>query len=671
MQLTIKPVIATKIGFASHQNAVPIVRELEVVNESETLFKNLVIELSSDPPFLEPKSWKIDELLGGSTLRMEDRDVRLSAGYLSELTESVSGEIRLKLMKGDQVLTSSLHPVEILARNQWGGCNSMAELLPAFCMPNDPAVDKILKAASEVLLRAGKPAEIDGYEGKSRMRTWELASAIWSAVAAMQLSCALPPASFEECGQKIRTPGTISDGGLATCLDTTMLFASVLEQAGLNPLIVLTKGHALVGVWLQPQEFSQLLNEEAAAVRKRVELQELLVFETTLITKSPVPSFSKATEHGKRQLTDEDFHMAVDIRRARMQQICPLALPSSQVVLDNGHISLVQESLEEAPNLPSFDIEKFSEVNTPADKIAMWQRKLLDLTTKNRLLHVPEKSKGVPLVCHDPGKLEDLLAEGKNIKVVAIPNMESGGRDRALYTQQNRENLIEQYGRDALDRSEVLSPLDPTKLEAELIDLYRKSRSDLDEGGANTLFLAVGFLKWKKSPDDQRSYRAPLILLPVKLERKSTLSGVIMTMHEDEPRFNLTLLELLLHDFALLIPGLSGELPMDESGVDVIKVWNIVRYAVRDMSGFEVSNELILGTFSFAKYLMWKDLADRKDQLMKSPVVRHLIERSGENFLKLKNWTRRLIRLAYSRRYPPILHNSPQSLPQQKDSISS
>jgi hypothetical protein len=99
----------------------------------------------------------------------------------------------------------------------------------------------------------------------------------------------------------------------------------------------------------------------------------------------------------------------------------------------------------------------------------------------------------------------------------------------------------------------VLASLEKIKLEAALIELFRKARSDLDEGGANTLFLAIGFLKWKKSAEDPKTYSAPLILLPVKLERKSALSGVTLTLLDEEPRFNLTLLELLRHDFELVM----------------------------------------------------------------------------------------------------------------------
>lgn len=98
-----------------------------------------------------------------------------------------------------------------------------------------------------------------------------------------------------------------------------------------------------------------------------------------------------------------------------------------------------------------------------------------------------------------------------------------------------------------------------------------------------------------------------------------------MSMLDDELRFNLTLLELSRHDFQLRIPSLSGDLPTGESGIDLDGIWNIVRRAVREMPGFEVATDVVLGTFPFSKYLMWRDLIDRSDQLMKNDVTRHLL----------------------------------------------
>lgn len=635
MNIKIEALIARKIGFASHQNAVPLVRELSLWNQEQTPFEHLVLTLSTDPDFVDRKTWHIDRLQPGDRLSIAERDITLNAAYLSGLSESLSADVILRLSQGDTLLVEQRFPTELLARTEWGGLSAMPELLAAFCMPNDPAVDRVLKAASEVLRRAGKKDGIDGYESKSRTRTWELASAIWSGVCSFQLSYALPPASFEQQGQKIRPPSVVLENGVTTCLDTALLFAAALEQAGLNALLIMTKGHAFAGVWLQPQEFSQLLTDEASAVRKRLDLKEMVVFETTLATQAPAPGFSQAVAAAERQLDDEQFIMAIDLHRARMQKIRPLALVSAVNPVDaSDDATPVAPGLEEAPALPGFDVEINETSDGPAGKLTLWQRKLLDLTTRNRLLHLPDSAKGVRLVCPDPAALEDLLSSGGRIRVLPVPDLNTSGRDEALYEQQHHENLLNEVARQALARGEVLASLEKVKLESTLIDLFRKARSDLEEGGANTLYLAIGFLKWKKTADDPKTYSAPLILLPVKLERKSALSGVTLSLLDEEPRFNLTLLELLRHDFELLIPGLDGDLPSDESGIDVQGIWNLVRRAVRDVPGFEVSTELVLGTFSFAKYLMWKDLNANAAQLLQSPLVKHLLtpNEAGEGF---------------------------------------
>lgn len=635
MGISLDATVSSKLGLASHQNAVPLLRQITITNDGNEALEGLVVEFEPSLPFAEAKTWRIDRLDADSAIDLPDRNVGLKEGFLAGLSESVRGSARFRVRSASAELAEQRLDVELLARNDWGGAGSMPELLPVFCTPNDPAVDRILKAASDVLRRAGRSDGIDGYEARSRQRVWELAAAFWSAVCGYQISYALPPASFAQNGQKIRTPSQVLDGRVGTCLDTALLFAAALEQAGLNPLVVLTKGHAFTGVWLQPQEFAQILVEDASAVRKRVELQELIVFETTLATRVPSPGFSQAIDAGKRELTDQNFVMAVDVRRARMQKLRPLSVALQQGAATHDDSPCASEGLEAAPQLPSFDVVVSEEASTPKGKLELWQRKLLDLTTRNRLLHLPESAKAIRLVCPDPGGLEDILADNKSIRIVPMPDMGVGGRDSRIYQQRNHQDLEREVALQAMARREVLCKMEKTRLDAALVDLYRKARSDLEEGGSNTLFLAIGFLHWKKADNDPRIYNAPLILLPVKLERRSVVSGVKLSMLDDEPRFNLTLLELLRHDFQLDIHGLDGDLPTDAHGIDVSGIWTIVRHAVRDMPGFEVTTDVVLGTFSFAKYLMWRDLIDRSEQLMQNDVVRHLLlYKSGQSSLE-------------------------------------
>lgn len=636
--IELEATLASKISFATHQNDVPVLRDLQIVNGGSLPLEGLRLKIEANPAVITPKQWFLDRIAPGAAVRPADRDLTLNGNLLMELNEAVRANITMRVCDGtEKVLLEREFPVELLARNEWGGSAAMPELLASFVQPNDPTVSAILKTASTILARAGKSDRIEGYQSKSRSRVYELASAIWSAAVGLRLSYAEPPASFESEGQKIRTPSQILEAGLATCLDTAVLFAACLEQAGLYPILVITKGHAFAGVWLQPQEFASLLIEDAGALRKRIALDELVVFETTMATSRTHPSFSQTIAEGARKIaenSESDFIFALDLRRARMQKLRPLALAQNESGGGSDDEPAqpsdpAGEALEDAPILPDFDLSdpEIPSV-TPDGRLERWQRKLLDLTVRNRLLNVKPGPSAIRLICIDPAGMEDRLAGGDVFKIVSAPQLETrAGRDADIHLARTGEQLNEEYAQQALERRELLSPLDQEQLETRLIELYRKARLDFAEGGANTLFLALGFLNWRKSESDGRKYRAPLILLPVKLDRRSVRSGVRLSHHEDEPRFNLTLLQMLRQDFDLDIPELAAdELPPDESGVDVPRVWNLVRRAVRDIPGFEVNEEVMLGTFSFAKYLMWKDLVDRTEALKANPVVRHLLE---------------------------------------------
>jgi len=510
-----------------------------------------------------------------------------------------------------------------------------------FVMPNDPAIAEILKDAGEVLRAGGLQPSLDGYQSRSRQRVWQIASAIWTVISSKRLVYAEPPASFEREGQKVRTPSEVLGIGLATCLDTTVLFAAALEQAGLNAVVAFTQGHALCGVWLQPQQLPALTADDSSDLRKYIDLKELALFETTLVVSEPPVAFSKAVEAGKRAISEDkehEFVYALDIKRARQQQITPLGAvyaKSSASNIENGS-SVVMLGLETAPDLPPFDLglDAAAVPDTPETRIDHWKRKLLDLTKRNRLLNLKPSKTAIRLFCSDPGALEDKLASGKKITVTPLTKLPgtAGGRDNTMFVARTGDDFTKKFIEEALERDEIVSDLPQVDLEAGMIDLYRKAKNDLREGGANTLYLALGVLKWKQTEKEEKSYRAPLVLVPVSLERKSAASKVRISQHDDEPVFNMTLLEMLRQDFTLRMPELEGDLPKDSAGVDVARILEIVKRAVRDVPGFEVVEEMVLSTFSFAKYLMWKDLADRTDELKKNAFVHHLIEKPRDPY---------------------------------------
>src|SRR5690606_10268020 len=68
------------------------------------------------------------------------------------------------------------------------------------------------------------------------------------------------------------------------------------------------------------------------------------------------------------------------------------------------------------------------------------------------------------------------------------------------------------------------------------------------------------------------------------------------------------------------------ELPTDDKGVDVAKVMGILRRAIMQLRGWDVEEQLVLGNFSFSKLILWKDIVVHQEELLKSDMVRSLVD---------------------------------------------
>jgi len=637
-RIVIEAALAECINYACWQNSVPLLQTLTVSNPTDETLSNLRLELEVVPGFVRPKRWLIDRIGAGGSIAVRDRDVELDPAYLLGLNEAERGIATFRLVDDQRVLAEAAHDLRVLARDEWGGMGTMGSLLAAFVMPNDPTLASVLKSAADALHRHGHSAALDGYQTADPRRAYLLTAAIWSAVAERALTYANPPRSFELVGQKTRRPATVLADGLATCLDSTLLFAAAIEAVGLNPVIVMLDGHCFAGAWLVQKTFHRLIESDCSEIRKAIAANELVTFETTLITHRPPARFEDAARTAAAATSESEearFIAAIDIARARMAQIRPLAShdSASTAAEPDGQPSgpLPLPAAPEFGSLAAAEAEE--KPATPEGRIDRWQRRLLDLSLRNRLLNFKQTQQTLPFLCPDISRLEDLLAEGSKVRIVSLPEENpQGDRDAELHRQKTNQDLNLEFARQAMDRRELSCPLSSAELDSRLTTLYRKVRNDLAEGGSNTLFLAVGFLKWKRSADDKTSYRAPLLLVPAKLTRKSAVSPFYLEHHEDEVRFNATLVQLLKKDFGRDLSRFEANLPTDESGIDVPLVLEQMRREVRDIPGFEVVDEASLATFSFAKYLMWKDLVDRSEQLEKNRVVRHLIRDPDQPF---------------------------------------
>ena len=75
------------------------------------------------------------------------------------------------------------------------------------------------------------------------------------------------------------------------------------------------------------------------------------------------------------------------------------------------------------------------------------------------------------------------------------------------------------------------------RLQKQLLTLYRDAQTLEEEQGISVLFLAMGFLHWYESDSSQIKRFAPLILLPVDLERDSARGRFRLAFRDRNRRF--------------------------------------------------------------------------------------------------------------------------------------
>lgn len=168
------------------------------------------------------------------------------------------------------------YPVQLLARDVviWasagadGTMHDCTRLLAAWVTPNDELVAQMLRNA----VALHPQGELVGYQGgaelSSHERTIKVREQVKAIFQALQtkgemrydnatISFGQRPDDFQ---QRVSLPATSLRRRLANCIDGAVLYASLLELADINPVIMLVPGHAFVGweTWLESRQYEFL-----------------------------------------------------------------------------------------------------------------------------------------------------------------------------------------------------------------------------------------------------------------------------------------------------------------------------------------------------------------------------------------------------------------------------
>lgn len=135
----------------------------------------------------------------------------------------------------------------IVGEPDTGRSRRLTHYLPAWVTPNQPAVLELLRDAAAHHTMVGYLAKADVLAEDVRAQV----EAIWRAAKARDIRYVVSSAfayggTHARVTQRLRLPRETLETQLANCLDGVVLLASVVEAAGLRPVIVTAPGHAFL-----------------------------------------------------------------------------------------------------------------------------------------------------------------------------------------------------------------------------------------------------------------------------------------------------------------------------------------------------------------------------------------------------------------------------------------
>ena len=256
--------------------------------------------------------------------------------------------------------------------------------------------------------------------------------------------------------------------------------------------------------------------------------------------------------------TEKPFRLALDVHRARIARIVPLPIPGQRAAdATNSRVSVdIVDGIGDRVFVDPLD-PTANAAARPATRVDQWKSRLLDLSLRNRLLNFKETRSTIRILSAAPEHVEDELAAENELALRPKPKLmsEDDPRHGATMSRQQRADALAAHLADELTHGRLHTHLDESEHARRLTELFRAARNALDENGTNTLFAAVGILEWRETEHSDRVLRAPLLLVPVELKRKSVLEGFALRRIDEETRLNVTLMEMLRQNFQKDIAG--------------------------------------------------------------------------------------------------------------------
>ncbi|MGN1363369.1 MAG: DUF3320 domain-containing protein [Methanobrevibacter sp.] len=221
------------------------------------------------------------------------------------------------------------------------------------------------------------------------------------------------------------------------------------------------------------------------------------------------------------------------------------------------------------------------------------RKNLLDLTLRNQLLNFKDRNQTLSFPNQKPTNVYKRLVL-QNKKMNFVPK----GKDK------------ESSSKWSLHKPEIFSDdksletnLTPNELQKKLFYINNQSKTMLQEQGYNILYIAIGFLRWFDKHKPKKANLAPLILIPVAMERKQAGNSFVIRWTGEDIQTNISLKTKLAED-GIKIPDFEAKNYIEAPS----QYMDEIKKAIRFKGNWKVTDKVALGFFSFTKFIMYNDL---------------------------------------------------------------
>lgn len=259
--------------------------------------------------------------------------------------------IRFTLKKDDKILYDQTRNIKIRASGDmiWSMYKpwDAAPLIVAWVTPRDPVIEQILKHVAGML----PDKTLSGYQRE------DIIPELKAIYDTLKINAGISYVSSEAISgeklffsQRIRFPRESIFEKSANCIDGTVLFASIIENLGLKPIIIIKPGHAFVAIKMKKEENEAYAIEttmigtqdfDEAFARGNEELQEVLDEITKIYSGMSENDEEKIEEEVKKR-----NYCLIDIEEWREKGITPMQ-PKCEIPKISFEVPLVVSSEEE------------------------------------------------------------------------------------------------------------------------------------------------------------------------------------------------------------------------------------------------------------------------------------------------------------------------------------